>query len=73
MYTYNIQYKNQALDVEIEIAPAEPDVGMFGNGKVAIAVLQVTNSAGEEVTEDYTPLEIDDIAHEIYELLGEQE
>lgn len=72
MYTYNIKYKNRDLDVEIDMAPAEPDVGMVGNGKVAIAVLQVTNSEGEEVTGDYSPLEIDDIAHEIYELLGEQ-
>ena len=71
MNTYHIEYKNRALDGEIDIAPAEPDVGMFGNGKVAISVEEIHDAEGKCVMGDYTPLELDDIAHEIYDLLGE--
>ena len=72
MYSYNIEYKNRVLDVAVDMAPPEPDVGIFGNGKVAISVEESHDAEGKGVMGDYTPLEIDDIAHEIYELLGEQ-
>jgi len=71
MYSYNIEYKNRVLDVAVDMAPPEPDVGIFGNGKVAISVEDIHDAEGNCVTGDYTPLELDDIAHEIYDLLGE--
>lgn len=39
-----IDYKNEELEVEMESNPAEPDVGIFGNGSVAIEILQITNA-----------------------------
>ena len=72
MYTYNIEYKNRALDVAVDLAPPEPDVGIFGNGIVAISVEEIHDAEGKSVMGDYSPLELDDIAHEIYDLLGEQ-
>ena len=73
MYTYKIEYKNRDLDVAVDMAPPEPDVGIFGNGKVSICVESLHDASfeGNCVTGDYTPLELDDIAQEIYELLGE--
>ena len=71
MYSYNIEYKNRVLDVAVDMAPPEPDVGIFGNGKVAISVEDIHDAEGKCVMGDYTSLELDDIAHEIYELLGE--
>ena len=71
MYSYNIEYKNRVLDVAVDMAPPEPDVGIFGNGKVAISVEVIHDAEGNCVTGDYTPLELDGIAHEIYDLLGE--
>mgnify|MGYP003134463973 FL=1 len=71
MNTYHIEYKNRDLDVAVDMAPPEPDVGIFGNGKVAISVEEIHDAEGKSVMGDYSPLELDDIAHEIYDLLGE--
>lgn len=71
MTTYHIEYKNRDLDVEVDIGPTEPDVGVFGNGKVALSIEAIRDDEGDSVIGDYTPLELDDIAQEIYELLGE--
>jgi hypothetical protein len=73
MNTYHIEYKNRALDVEVEMGPAEPDVGSFGNGRVAISVEGIRDAAGDCVLGDYSPLEIEDIAHEVYAILGEHQ
>ena len=65
-----IDYKNEELEVEVESNLAEPDVGIFGNGSVAIEILQITNAEGKEVSDNYNSLQIEDIAQEIYDVLG---
>ena len=73
MNTYHIEYKHRALDVEVEMGPAEPDGGSGGNGRVAISVEGIRDAAGDCVLGDYSPLEIEDIAHEVYAILGEHQ
>ena len=71
MTTYHIEYKNRDLDVEVDIGPTEPDVGVFGNGKVALSIEAIRDDEGDSVIGGYTALELDDIAQEIYAQLGE--
>ncbi len=71
MSTYHIEYKNRDLDVEVDIGPTEPDVGVFGNGKVALSIEAIRDDEGDSVIGAYTALELDDIAQEIYAQLGE--
>ena len=46
------------LKVIVDISPAEPDVGVMGNGREAIEILEV-----------FCDDRLDDIAHLIYEQL----
>ena len=45
----------------------------FGNGRVAISVEGILDAGGDCVLGDYSPLEIEDIAHEVYAILGEHQ
>lgn len=55
MYTYKIEYKNRDLDVAVDMAPPEPDVGIFGNGKVSICVESLHDAEGNCVTGTIPP------------------
>ncbi len=70
MSTYHIQYKNQALKVEVDVSPAEPDIGICGNGEVAVAVEDVLDEDGNSLMDTYSAIDVDDIAHEVYKTLG---
>ena len=44
MMTFTVQemcFEVKDMDVLVDVCPAEPDVGFFGNGKVSISILDV--------------------------------
>jgi len=64
--------KRIPLRVVAEVGDCEPDVGVMGNGKVALTVLEVYCSEEgydpkENIIECFDQQRIDDIAHEIYQ------
>ena len=71
MSVYNIIYQNKALEVTVEEGAVEPDVGYFGNGKVAISVEDIHDHKGASIIGEFTDMQIEDIAHEIYDEMGD--
>ncbi len=64
----NWQQQFVPLKVVAEIDHAEPDVGIFGNGSVAVQIVQVFYQ-GDDIISDLSADRLDDIAHEIYSQL----
>ena len=72
MSVYNIIYQNKALEVTVEEGAVEPDVGYFGNGKVAISVEDIHDHKGASIICDFTDMQIEDVAHKIYDEMGDR-
>ena len=64
----NWQQQFVPLKVIAEIDDAEPDVGIFGNGSVAVQIVQVFYQ-GDDIISDLSEDRIEDIAHIIYDQL----
>ena len=64
----NWQQQFVPLKVVAEIDHAEPDVGIFGNGSVAVQIVQVFYQ-GDDIISDLSEDRIEDIAHIIYDQL----
>ena len=64
----NWQQQFVPLKVVAEIDHAEPDVGIFGNGSVAVQIVQVFYQ-GDDIISDLSEDRIEDIAHIIYDRL----
>tara|TARA_E500000331_G_C17004561_1_gene603554 strand:- start:424 stop:672 length:249 start_codon:yes stop_codon:yes gene_type:complete len=66
--------ESTTLKVIVDISPAEPDVGVMGNGRDSIEILEVfCDAEGYDPKENIRDLfgddRIDDIAHLIYQQL----
>ena len=68
------------MDVLVDVCPAEPDVGSFGNGKVSISILDVGKLEfdaekleyyNKSVMNELTPREIDEIVRDVYSQMEE--
>jgi hypothetical protein len=68
----NWQQQFVPLKVVAEIDHAEPDVGIFGNGSVAVQIVRVFYQ-GDNIISDLSEDRIEDIAHIIYDQLQESE
>ena len=64
----NWQQQFVPLKVVAEIDHAEPAVGIFGNGSVAVQIVQVFYQ-GDDIISDLSEDRIEDIAHIIYDRL----
>ena len=64
----NWQQQFVPLKVVAEIDHSEPDVGIFGNGSVAVQIVQVFYQ-GDDIISDLSEDRIEDIAHIIYDRL----
>jgi hypothetical protein len=69
--SYTIEFKGARLSVEVDSGPPEPDVGIMGNGSVAISVEDVLDGDGNSLMDNYSPMDIDDIAEKVYEVIAE--
>ncbi len=59
------------LKVLAEVSAAEPDVGIFGNGKISLAIEEIYCSEDgfdeeENIIDRFDEERIEDIAHQIY-------
>lgn len=66
--------ENVSLKVIGDLSPAEPDVGIRGNGREALEIISVyCNAEGydpeEDIRDRFSEDRLDDIAHLIYEQL----
>jgi hypothetical protein len=68
------------MEVLVDVCPAEPDVGSFGNGKVSISILDVGKLEfdaekleyyNKSVMNELTPREIDEIVRDVYSQMEE--
>ena len=68
------------MEVLVDVCPAEPDVGFFGNGKVSISILDVGKLEfdaekleyyNKSVMNELTPREIDEIVRDVYSQMEE--
>lgn len=76
MSEFNIELPNcwgetKSLRVIADISRAEPDVGIFGNGKISLAIeeiycLEDGFDEEENIIERFDEERIEDIAHQIY-------
>ena len=66
------------MEVLVDVCPAEPDVGSFGNGKVSISILDVGKLEfdaekleyyNKSIMNELSTNEIDEIAADIYSQL----
>ena len=61
------------MEVLVDVWPAEPDVGFFGNGKVAISVLDVRKlDSPKSIINELSTNEIEDLAADIYSQLEDR-
>ena len=75
--THEIEFKDPygnellSLKVVVAVSPPEPDVGVFGNGEVAISVEEVycfdeKYDPKENLVGDFAAEKLDDVAQQIY-------
>ena len=64
----NWQQETVPLRVIAELSPPEPDVGIRGDGSVAVEIISVIYQDAD-ITADLSEDRLDDIAHEIYSQL----
>lgn len=79
--TFEVMKDMDVLDVLVEACPVEPDVGIFGNGKVAISILDVGTLEfdaekleyyNKSIMNELSSSEIDDLAADIYSQLEDR-
>jgi len=69
--TYYVNMTGAQFTVMVEIHPAEPDVGIFGNGKIAIEIIGVYEEEHAFASEDLTDRELEFLSDDVYSQIEE--
>ena len=62
---YETTNEVEDMEVLVDVCPAEPDIGLAGNGNVAISILDV-RKLDRSILDELSEQKIDDLAAQIY-------
>lgn len=75
--TFTVQemcFEVKDMEILVDVCPAEPDVGFFGNGKISIGVLDVRKlGSSKSIINELSSGEIDTLAADIYSQMEDRE